>query len=114
MSPIHLHAGGAKACRGKRDKVFVVDGYCVPMPEGVDCYFPSGGPVNRLMRFFVFAHLPQALQEPSRSCAELAEKMDVMLVESAEKTAGMRKLLEAKDCFVRARLEQEQTAQEKS
>jgi hypothetical protein len=63
--------------------------------------------MNRLMRFFSFAHLPAHLQEPSRSCADLAEKMDAMLPESAEKTAGMRKLLEAKDCFVRARLEQE-------
>lgn len=28
------------------------------------------------------------------------------LLESAEKTAGMRKLLEAKDCFVRATLDE--------
>jgi hypothetical protein len=32
--------------------------------------------------------------------------MDEVLTESAEKTAGLRKLLEAKDCFVRAKLEQ--------
>lgn len=60
--------------------------------------------MNRLMRFFKFDHLPDALQEPSKSCSELAAKMDETLGESAEKTAGMRKLLEAKDCFVRARL----------
>jgi hypothetical protein len=61
---------------------------------------------NRLMTFFKFEHLPAHLQEPSRSCAELAGKMDESLAESAEKTAGLRKLLEAKDCFVRAKLEQ--------
>lgn len=61
---------------------------------------------NRLMQFFKFAHLPEHLQEPSRSCAQLAEQMDSELEESAEKTAGLRKLLEAKDCFVRAKLEQ--------
>ena len=60
--------------------------------------------MNRLMQFFKFDHLPENLQEPSRSCAELASKMDETLAESAEKTAGLRKLLEAKDCFVRAEL----------
>lgn len=61
--------------------------------------------MNRLMQFFKFEHLPPHLQEVSRSCAELAQKMDETLPEMAEKTAGLRKLLEAKDCFVRALLE---------
>lgn len=61
--------------------------------------------MNRLLKWFRFAHLPQHLQEVSAPCAELATKMDEALPESAEKTAGMRKLLEAKDCFVRAKLE---------
>ena len=62
--------------------------------------------MNRLMKFFKFDHLPEHLQEPSRSCSWLAMQMDAALAESAEKTAGLRKLLEAKDCFVRAKLEQ--------
>ena len=37
-------------------------------------------------------------------CADLAEQVDTLLPESDEKTAGLRHLLEAKDCFVRARL----------
>lgn len=61
--------------------------------------------MNRLMQFFKHDHLPPHLQEPSKSCAELATKMDETLAEGAEKTAGLRKLLEAKDCFVRAVLE---------
>ena len=43
---------------------------------------------------------------PTIDARELAQKMDESLAESAEKTAGLRKLLEAKDCFVRAKLEQ--------
>lgn len=61
--------------------------------------------MNRLMQFFKYDHLPAHLQESSKSCAELAKKMDETLSETAEKTAGLRKLLEAKDCFVRALLE---------
>lgn len=61
---------------------------------------------NRLLRFFKWDHLPAHLQEPSRACAQLAESIDGSLAESAEKTAGLRKLLEAKDCFVRAKLEE--------
>lgn len=60
---------------------------------------------NRMMQWFKYEHLPAALQEPSKACAELAAEMDITLEESAEKTAGLRKLLEAKDCFVRAKIE---------
>ena len=62
---------------------------------------------NRMMRWFEYAHLPPHLQVVSRLCAVLAEDMDDHLPEGAEKTAGLRKLLEAKDCFVRARIEAE-------
>ena len=60
---------------------------------------------NRMMRWFEYGHLPEHLQFVFFRCAELAESMDTLLPEGAEKTAGLRKLLEAKDCFVRARLE---------
>lgn len=61
---------------------------------------------NRLMKFFQWEHLPESLQNTSKACADLAALMDQTLEESAEKTAGLRKLLEAKDCFVRAYLDQ--------
>ena len=63
---------------------------------------------NRLMQFFKFEHLPPAIQGPSKRCAELAQWVDETLPETAEKTAGLRKLLEAKDCFVRALLEKKE------
>lgn len=65
--------------------------------------------MNTLLKFFTYAHLPPHLQEVSRFCHTLAEEMD-LLPESAEKTVGLRKLLEAKDCFVRAKLEQHASA----
>ena len=34
----------------------------------------------------------------------LARELDAQLPDGAEKSAGLRKLLEAKDCFVRATL----------
>lgn len=57
-----------------------------------------------LMRFFAYEHLPTHLQWTSRVCCDLAERMAEELPDSPELTAGLRKLLEAKDCFVRAAL----------
>lgn len=67
---------------------------------------------NRLMRHFEYKHLPPDLQELSRPVGELAQRMDMLLPETAEKTAGLRKLLEAKDCFVRAGIEERDAAEE--
>ena len=60
---------------------------------------------NRMMQWFVFDHLKEPLESISSSCHSLALIMDETLAEGAEKTAGLRKLLEAKDCFVRASME---------
>ena len=54
-----------------------------------------------IMKFFAYEHLPTHLQETSKPICDLATKMDE-LPDCAEKSAGLRKLLEAKDCFVRA------------
>ena len=58
-----------------------------------------------IMKYFEHAHLPPNLQKVSKPVCELAEKMETTLPGCAEKSAGLRKLLEAKDCFVRAELE---------
>lgn len=57
------------------------------------------------MRYFDFEHLPAHLQKVSKPIGELARQLDADLEDGPEKSAGMRKLLEAKDCFVRAALE---------
>lgn len=61
--------------------------------------------MNRMMRWFDYSHLPDDLQKVSQDINLLATDMDERLPECAEKTAGLRKLLEAKDCFVRAAIE---------
>ena len=60
--------------------------------------------MNPIMKYFEFAHLPPKLQEISRPIGELAKDMDAKLPDGPEKSAGLRKLLEAKDCLVRASL----------
>lgn len=57
-----------------------------------------------IMRFFEHSHLPADLRAVAAPISKLAEEMDSGLPDGAEKSAGLRKLLEAKDCFVRARL----------
>lgn len=57
------------------------------------------------IKYFAFAHLPAKLQEVSKPIGELAQVLEESLPDGPEKSAGMRKLLEAKDCFVRAALE---------
>lgn len=58
-----------------------------------------------IMKYFNYEHLPKHLQSVSQAAAELATQMEEELPPCAEKSAGLRKLLEAKDCFVRASLE---------
>lgn len=67
----------------------------------------KSSPSQRILKFFSFDHLPAQLQIISKPIHDLAVKMDEELPDSAEKTVGLRKLLEAKDCFVRAALEKE-------
>ena len=55
-----------------------------------------------LMQFFAYEHLPPHLQLVSKPFGELAASLEAMLPGNAEKTTAIRKLLEAKDCAVRA------------
>ncbi len=57
-----------------------------------------------ILRIFVPAHLPPHLVRISREFEQLALFMARYLPQGAEATAGLRKLLEAKDCAVRAEL----------
>lgn len=63
---------------------------------------PRHPATTSLIRYFGYAHLPPHLQVVSRACGELAQAMVVELPDGPELTTGLRKLLEAKDCFVRA------------
>lgn len=60
---------------------------------------------NPIMQYFQFSHLPPHLQAVSEPIGKLAEQMNRNLPNGPEKSAGLRKLLEAKDCLVRASLQ---------
>jgi hypothetical protein len=59
---------------------------------------------REIMRFFEFGHLPEPQRRISAPVCLLAQQQLAMLPDGPELTTGLRKLLEAKDCFVRASL----------
>ena len=66
---------------------------------------PSHEKASPILKYFTYAHLPQRLQATSKLFWELADNLDGNISPCPEKSAGLRKLLEAKDCFVRALVE---------
>lgn len=63
--------------------------------------------MDRLLQFFAYKHLPEHLQEISKPFGDMAEWIVNSLPSNAERTTALRKLLEAKDCAVRAKLYKE-------
>jgi len=61
-------------------------------------------PPEFLLQFFEYKHLPLHLQEVSIEFYTLAQWLIDNLPRNPERTVALRKLLEAKDCAVRARL----------
>lgn len=59
---------------------------------------------DRLMQFFAYDHLPDHLKAVSVPFGAVAQWMVDNLPSNPERTVGLRKLLEAKDCAVRAKL----------
>lgn len=64
---------------------------------------------ERMLTHFAADHLPPVLRHVSAPCGTLARAMADDLdsddpIAAAEVTAGLRKMVEAKDCFVRARV----------
>lgn len=60
--------------------------------------------VQHFEPLFNYQHLRPELQEISRPICELADLMVETIPDGPELSAGLRKLLEAKDCFVRSGL----------
>lgn len=60
-----------------------------------------------ILRYFEAAHLPEHLRRISEPIGVLAYALTEELPAGPELSAGLRKLLEAKDCFVRAALDGE-------
>ena len=57
-----------------------------------------------MLQFFETAHLPERLALISAPFGDLARMVAQSLPRNPERTAALRKLLEAKDCAVRAHL----------
>lgn len=57
-----------------------------------------------ILRFFHYSHLPEKLKTASKPFCDLAGYLVETLPRNAERTTALRKLLEAKDCAVRANL----------
>jgi hypothetical protein len=68
---------------------------------------PGKTPSQQLLRFFSSGHLPGPLRDYAQPVEALAHWVENNVPDGPEKTAGLRKLLEAKDCFVRAALPDE-------
>ena len=60
-----------------------------------------------LLQFFAYSHLPDHLQRVSEQFGRLALHIVDTLPRNPERTVALRKLLEAKDCAVRAVLYRE-------
>ena len=61
-------------------------------------------PEERMMKWFEFGHLPEHLQAVSSGFYELACSTCARVAPGPERTVALRKLLEAKDAAVRAKL----------
>lgn len=55
-----------------------------------------------MLQFFVWEHLPEHLQAVSAPFCQLAQQITQDIPRNPERTVALRKLLEAKDCAVRA------------
>lgn len=99
LGPVGLAwtAAGAALCQKleQEEKVVEPDKQEVPAEEVQH---------EPMMQFFTYTHLPPHLQEVSRPFGLLAAELVLILPRNPERTVALRKLLEAKDCAVRALL----------
>jgi hypothetical protein len=64
----------------------------------------EGEAIEPLLQFFTYKHLPIYLQSTSARFYALAEFIIETLPANSERSMALRKLLEAKDCAVRAKV----------
>jgi hypothetical protein len=57
-----------------------------------------------IAQFFTYEHLPEHLRAVSKPFCDLAQHIVTTLPRNPERTVALRKLMEAKDCAVRALL----------
>lgn len=57
-----------------------------------------------ILKHFTFQHLPEHLKKVSQPFSNVANNVVLLLPDNEEREMALRKLLEAKDCAVRAML----------
>jgi hypothetical protein len=80
-----------------------------PAPEGGIYQSPSEFTeeeikADQILQFFHYSHLPEKLQSRSKPFCEMARNIIDTTPRNAERSTALRKLLEAKDCAIRAGL----------
>lgn len=65
---------------------------------------PPANFVEPILQFFAYAHLPEPLQPFSKPFYSMALWIVETMPRNPERTAALRKLLESKDCAIRAKL----------
>jgi hypothetical protein len=60
--------------------------------------------IEHIMQFFAYDHIPPHLREVSEPFGKMAQTIVDTLPRNPERTVALRKLLEAKDAAVRAKL----------
>ena len=60
--------------------------------------------VEPMLQFFAYQHLPEHLRDTSKLFFDLAYRLVATVPRNPERTVALRKLLESKDCVVRAML----------
>jgi hypothetical protein len=59
-----------------------------------------------ILRHFDYDYMSGPLRDIAEPFKVMAIELDKRLPECAEKSAGLRKLLEARECFIRAKMEE--------
>lgn len=82
----------------------IADGLAKNHKGAIDVVPAVGEPQEHIEQFFAYGHLPPQLLEVSKPFADLAAAVIRTLPRNPERTVALRKLLEAKDAAVRAKL----------
>lgn len=72
--------------------------------NGLDVKYVDPASQEHIMQFFEYGHLPDHLKAVSERFCELAYYILATIPKNPERTVALRKVLEAKDAAVRAKL----------
>ena len=75
-----------------------------PVPTPMTGFTAEQIAADPILKFFEYDHLPMRLQESSKPFRDVAYHLIMIAPRNAERSVALRKLLEAKDAAVRARI----------